>query len=74
MEALTEHTSNPPHILGNFPRIEIVFDCVERQSASTAVASDAKYGKLANLKQLLDTGAITQTEFATEKAKILNGP
>src|SRR6266480_896612 len=25
METLTERTANPPYILGNFPRIEIVF-------------------------------------------------
>ena len=29
MRAVRERTSSPPHILGNFPRIEMVFVCVE---------------------------------------------
>lgn len=27
-KALEEHTSSPPYILGNFPRIEIIFICL----------------------------------------------
>jgi hypothetical protein len=30
MKVLKEVTSEPPHILGNFPRIEIIFVCIER--------------------------------------------
>jgi len=30
MKTLKEITSTPPHILGNWPRIEIIFVCVER--------------------------------------------
>jgi hypothetical protein len=75
MESLTETTSNPPYILGNFPRIEIVFDCVEKLTAQPAPAGeDPKYTKLVNLKKLLDTGVITQAEFDREKAKILSQP
>jgi hypothetical protein len=34
MESLTERTANPPYILGNSPRIEIVFDwCCSSLSA-----------------------------------------
>jgi hypothetical protein len=72
-KTLSEHTSQPPHILGNFPRIEIVFICVDKP---TLVASpsfeDSKYIKLTNLKKLLDDGVITKEEFDREKAKILN--
>lgn len=30
MNALQETTSTPPHILGNFPRAELVFECVAK--------------------------------------------
>lgn len=35
MQVVTEHTSKPPHILGNFPRIEITFTCVDRIEPSS---------------------------------------
>jgi Short C-terminal domain len=73
MESLTETTSTPPYIFGNFPRIEIVFDCVAKP-ASSASASGDKYAQLTKLKELLDSGAITQDEFNREKAKILAEP
>ena len=75
MQSLTETTATPPYILGNFPRIEIVFDCIDKPGLSPAPAvSDDKYAKLAKLKQLLDSGTITQKEFDQEKAKILAQP
>jgi len=75
MESLSETTAKPPYILGNFPRVEIVFDCIEKPPSSTTTAGDdAKYTKLVNLKKLLDSGAITQEEFDREKAKILSQP
>ena len=33
MKYLRETTSKPPHVLGNFPRIEIIFECVDKPSA-----------------------------------------
>jgi hypothetical protein len=30
MESISETTATPPYILGNFPRIEIVFDCIDK--------------------------------------------
>jgi len=75
MESLTERTSTPPFILGNFPRIEIVFDCIDKPGLSPPPAvSDDRYAKLAKLKQLLDSGGITQEEFNREKAKVLAQP
>jgi hypothetical protein len=73
MESLQETTASPPYILGNFPRIEIVFDCVQGPLASQT-RDDPKYAKLVNLKNLLDGGVITQAEFDTEKLKILSQP
>jgi hypothetical protein len=89
VEPVTETTTTPPYLLGNYPRIEMVFDCVDQLSAPTpapapALApapvpalpadSDPKYTKLVNLKKLLDTGVLTQAEFDREKAKILALP
>jgi hypothetical protein len=65
---LSERTSKPPHILGNFPRIEIEFQCIE--SVNSASRS-TKYDDLAKLKDLLDVGAISETEYEAEKAKLL---
>lgn len=75
MNALRETTSKPPHILGNFPRAELVFECVEKQAtAGSAAVDDPKFTRLTNLKKLLDGGVLTQAEFEREKAKILAQP
>jgi hypothetical protein len=75
MNPLSETAAKPPYILGNFPRVEIVFECVDRPSAVPgSQLVDPKYAKLADLKKLLDSGAITQVEFESEKAKILAQP
>jgi hypothetical protein len=74
-DAIEETTANPPYILGNFPRIEIVFQCLTpSQKIDSVSVRDPKYAKLADLKRLLDTGVITQAEFDSEKAKILAEP
>src|SRR5882757_8222983 len=59
MLSLRETTAKPPYILGNFPRVEIIFGCVDKDSAAGAVADDPKYAKLVNLKKLLDNKVIT---------------
>ncbi len=73
-KTLTEHTSKPPHILGNFPRVELVFICTPKPNLAAAPATfqDLTYVKLANLKKLLDEGVITKEEFEKQKAKILS--
>lgn len=71
-KVLQEQTSIPPHILGNFPRIEITFACVDKSSVATiSGGSDDRFSKLKELKTLLDSGTITQEEFENEKRKIL---
>lgn len=69
--AVGEQMSQPPYILGNFPRIEIVFACVDKSSGPRAAAQDEQYEKLTHLKTLLDNGTITKEEFDQQKAKIL---
>lgn len=76
-DAIEETTANPPYILGNFPRIEIVFQCVtsaQKIGSMSVGVTDPKYIKIVELKRLLDSGVITQAEFDSEKAKILAAP
>jgi len=69
---LGEKISQPPYILGNFPRIEIVFAVVDKKDESTkAPESRDRYADLERLKKLLDEGALTKDEFESEKAKLL---
>jgi hypothetical protein len=73
IKRLKLQTSKPPHILGNFPRAEITFICVDMPKAPTPDAfEDVMYIRLKNLKQLLNDGILTNEEFEKEKAKILN--
>ena len=73
MLVLGEQMSHPPYILGNFPRIEIVFACVDKPNvARQSTVQDEQYTKLSNLKKLLDEGVITKDEFEREKSKILS--
>ena len=69
---LGEQISHPPYILGNFPRIEIVFALIDKPSdAGVPGAPQDKYSQLERLKKLLDEGALTREEYETEKAKLL---
>jgi hypothetical protein len=71
-KTLTEQTSKPPHILGNFPRVELVFICVPKPNlAAPSSFQDETFIKLSNLKKLVDQGVITKEEFEAQKAKIL---
>lgn len=74
MNPLRETASEPPYILGNFPRVEIVFSCTDKPTSAMAATDDPKYVKLANLKKLLDSGTLTREEFEREKAKVLSQP
>jgi hypothetical protein len=76
-DAIEETTANPPYILGNFPRIEIVFQCLtpaQKIDSVSVSVTDPNYMKLVELKRLLDTGVITQADFDSQKAKILAEP
>jgi hypothetical protein len=69
---LQETTSKPPHVLGNFPRVEWLFECADplAPKASGSLAND-KLSQLERLKKLLDSGALTRQEYEREKGKIL---
>ena len=77
MGSLNETTAKPPYFLGNFPRVEIVFECFQVPDLATSAApsgEDLRYMKLVNLKKLVDSGVITQAEFEREKTKLLSHP
>ncbi|MBH0197201.1 MAG: SHOCT domain-containing protein [Cyanobacteria bacterium] len=72
MVTVSEHTAAPPYIFGNFPRIEIVFVCVDDSAAQNSVrAATDKYDRIVKIKELHDSGALTKDEFEAEKKKIL---
>jgi len=68
---LGEKISQPPYILGNFPRIEIVFALIDKKDGIASSPSRDKYADLERLKKLFDSGALTKEEFEAEKAKVL---
>lgn len=69
---LQETTSKPPHVLGNFPRVEWLFECVDPiEPKAAGPAGVDKLTQIERLKKLLDTGALTQEEYEREKGKIL---
>lgn len=70
-ELIRETVSTGAHVLGNFPRAELVFICIENEPDSTS-GSAGRYDNLRELKSLYDDGIITQDEYDGEKAKILS--
>jgi hypothetical protein len=74
-EPVRETMSTGAHIAGNFPRIEIVFTCLDETIKEVQVdnsgSSGDRYDELRKLKSLLDDGIITKEEYEQEKAEIL---
>jgi hypothetical protein len=69
MESLAETTAKPPYIFGNFPRVEIVFDCVAVPDAQPAYAGDdSRYIRLTNLKNCWTVELLRKTN-STKKSK-----
>ena len=68
---ISERHSNPPHILGNWPRIELLFFC-DKKANNYDNRSISKYDDLHKLKKLLDDGLIDKEEYNKEKTKILS--
>ncbi|WP_431066668.1 SHOCT domain-containing protein [Methylotuvimicrobium sp.] len=64
-----ETTSVPPHILGNFPRVELIFVCEEASKSKSKNVADA-YEQLERLGNLLEKGLISKEEFESEKKKL----
>lgn len=51
IRSLQETVSKPPHILGNFPRVELVFECVPKEAVAQQPAGGDKYAKRAALEE-----------------------
>ncbi len=69
---IQETTSKPPHVLGNFPRVEWIFECIDSPDTATNTtgsSSPDKIGQIERLKKLLDSGALTQQEFDREESE-----
>ena len=72
MITVSEHTAAPPYVFGNFPRIEIIFVCADpKKEAKLIEVTTDKYDRISKIKELLDSGALTEEEFNFEKKKIL---
>jgi len=72
MFKLSEHTAKPPYILGNFPRIEIIFGCKDKSNnTNQLISQDNKYNNLSKIKKLYDDKVLTKEEYLIEKKKIL---
>jgi hypothetical protein len=72
--------NRPPYILGNFPKTEVQFMCLDKNDPRltegkkeiTTHPDDILENKIKNLKQLLSDGVITEDDFEKQKAKLLN--
>lgn len=71
MLILSQHEAKPPYILGNFPRIEIIFTCVKSSAKESTADGKDKYDTILKLKNLLDDGALSEEEYEVEKTKVL---
>lgn len=69
-----ETSAKPPYILGNWPRVELEFQCLAASPSESGPGQTSKYSRLTELKRLLDDGVLTQEEFEQEKQKILSEP
>ena len=84
-QVISATEAEPPFILGNFPKAEVRFKCVEidvensdnvsADSESTVHTEDRKdiYAELEILNDLRERGILTDAEFDAEKKKLLEG-
>ena len=72
MLTISEHTAKPPYIFGNFPRIEIIFVCINKKHSKNLNNNNSKYDELKKIKNLLNEGVLTKEEYIIEKKKILS--
>lgn len=66
MKKESEHTSNRIPLPGEFPKIEIIFACIQDN-----ILENNKYDDLKKIKDLYDDGILTEDEYLKEKKKLL---
>ncbi len=69
---LQETRSPYLQILGNFPRSEIIFICIDDDKKEQQSNKEALYSRLKELKKMQDEGLINKAEYESQKAKLLN--
>lgn len=74
VHVVRETSATPPYILGNWPRVELEFECLPKSQGASGSDQVSKYSRLTELKRLLDEGVLTQEEFEQEKKKVLSEP
>jgi hypothetical protein len=70
--------STPPYVLGNFPKMEIIFICIEKPNAATTTGTGSNSkpsatDKLKELNLMHEQGLITDPEYQQKKKQILEG-
>jgi len=73
---LSEQMSTPPYVLGNFPKMEIIFICVEKPDTTTEKNPGDKPSatdKLKELNSIHEQGLITDAEYQQKRKQILDG-
>lgn len=69
---LHETVSTPPYLLGNFPRVELVFECVEpKLTTSTTPQGRGITDRLKEAEDLFKSGVITKPEYEQKRQEIL---
>lgn len=84
-QVISATEAEPPFILGNFPKADVQFRCVDAAlKHSDDISADSKstdqpedrndvYGQIEMLDDLRDRGILTDAEFDAEKKKLLEG-
>ena len=80
MKVLFIGGNHPPYILGNFPKVEVQFMCLDandprlKEDAEKVniQSADVLASKIKNLNKLLSDGLITKSDFEEQKKKLLN--
>ena len=72
MLVVSECSAYPPYTADNYPKLEILFVCVENGLMHTKYNNEKfKYEQVVDMKTLLNGGTLTQTQFDVEKSKVL---
>ena len=74
---LSEQMSTPPYVLGNFPKMEIIFICIEKPNAATTTGTGSNgkpsaTDKLRELNSMHEQGLITDAEYQQKRKQLID--